>query len=53
VTGKQILFVSRVVNVAFGLFAGALAILLQTNGLNLGGLHLFVGIVIGSAVVAL
>jgi urea-proton symporter len=52
-TGKQILFVSRVVNVAFGLFVGALAILLQTIGLNLSWVYLFMGIVIGSAVVPL
>lgn len=52
-TGKQILFVSRVAIVAFGLFSGVLAILLQTIGLNLGWVYLFMGIVIGSAVVPL
>jgi Na+/proline symporter len=49
-TGKQILFVSRVVIVVFGLIMGGLAILLQTLGLNLGWVYLFMGIVIGSAV---
>ncbi|KAL3922222.1 MAG: hypothetical protein SGILL_002320 [Bacillariaceae sp.] len=52
-TGKQILFVSRVVIVCFGLLMGALAILLQTIGLNLGWVYLFMGVVIGSAVVPL
>lgn len=52
-TGEQILFVSRVMNVIFGLFVGVLAILLQTIGLNLGWVYLFMGIVIGSAVVPL
>lgn len=49
-TGKQILFVSRIVIVCFGLMMGALAILLQVIGLNLGWVYLFMGIVIGSAV---
>jgi len=52
-TGKQILFVSRLVIVAYGLIMGALAILLQTIGLNLGWVYLFMGIVIGSAVIPL
>jgi SSS family transporter len=52
-TGQQILFVSRVVIVVFGLAMGALAILLQTIGLNLGWVYLFMGVVIGSAVVPL
>ncbi|KAL3914438.1 MAG: hypothetical protein SGARI_000120 [Bacillariaceae sp.] len=52
-TGKQILFVSRIVIVCFGLIMGALAILLQTIGLNLGWVYLFMGVVIGSAVVPL
>ena len=49
-TGAQILYVSRVVVVGFGLVMGALAILLQEIGLNLGWVYLFMGIVIGSAV---
>merc|ERR1711935_903944 len=52
-TGKQILFVSRVVIVAFGLIMGAFAIALQTIGLNLGWVYLFMGTVIGSAVIPL
>jgi SSS family transporter len=52
-TGKQILFVSRVVIVGFGLIMGAFAIILQTMGLNLGWVYLFMGIVIGSAVIPL
>jgi Na+/proline symporter len=52
-TGAQILFVSRVVIVGFGLVMGALAILLYVIGLNLGWVYLFMGIVIGSAVIPL
>jgi len=84
-TGEQILFVSRVVIVVYGLFMGALAILLDfmgkssfahsynctarslwfltrsmlhssistTSGLNLGWVYLFMGIMIGSAVIPL
>lgn len=52
-TGKQILFVSRVVIVGFGLIMGAFAIALNEMGLNLGWVYLFMGIVIGSAVIPL
>jgi Na+/proline symporter len=52
-TGKQILFVSRVVIVFFGLIMGAMAIALQEIGLNLGWVYLFMGIVIGSSVIPL
>jgi len=52
-TGAQILFVSRVVIVAYGLVMGGLAIILQTIGLNLGWVYLFMGVVIGSAVIPL
>jgi len=52
-TGAQILFVSRVVIVAYGLIMGVFAIILQTIGLNLGWVYLFMGIVIGSAVIPL
>lgn len=52
-TGKQILFVSRVVIVVFGLFMGAFSILLNEIGLNLGWVYLFMGVVIGSAVIPL
>jgi urea-proton symporter len=49
-TGEQIVFVSRVIIVAFGLFSGTFAILLQVIGVNLGWVYLFMGICIGSAV---
>jgi Na+/proline symporter len=52
-TGDQILLVSRIVVVCFGLIMGALSILLFEIGLNLGWVYLFMGIVIGSAVVPL
>ena len=52
-TGDQILFVSRVVIVVFGLFMGCFSILLFEIGLNLGWVYLFMGVVIGSAVVPL
>jgi hypothetical protein len=49
-TGEDILRVSRIVIVAFGLFMGVFAIVLQEIGLNLGWVYLFMGVVIGSAV---
>jgi urea-proton symporter len=49
-TGEQILYVSRVVIVVFGLFMGAFSILLKELGLNLGWVYLFMGVWIGSAV---
>jgi Na+/proline symporter len=49
-TGEQILFVSRMVIVVFGLFMGAFSIILFEIGLNLGWVYLFMGVVIGSAV---
>eukprot|EP00957_Ditylum_brightwellii_P204372 15338937-Ditylum_brightwellii.AAC.1 len=52
-TGKQILLVSRVVIVGFGLFMGCFAIVLNEIGLNLGWVYLFMGVVIGSAVIPL
>jgi len=52
-TGEQILFVSRVVIVLFGLFMGVFSIILNEIGLNLGWVYLFMGICIGSAVVPL
>merc|ERR1712084_107896 len=52
-TGKQILIVSRVVIVVFGLFMGLFSILLAAMGLNLGWVYLFMGIVIGSSVIPL
>jgi len=53
-TGNQILLVSRVMVVAFGLTMGGLSCLLnQIPGINLGWVYNFMGIVIGSAVVPL
>mmetsp|Transcript_11254 Transcript_11254/g.14824 ORF Transcript_11254/g.14824 Transcript_11254/m.14824 type:complete len:704 (-) Transcript_11254:119-2230(-) len=52
-TGPQILFVSRVVIVVFGLFMGLFSIVLFEIGLNLGWVYLFMGVVIGSAVAPL
>ena len=52
-TGAQILMVSRVVIVVFGLLMGGLSVLLDIMGLNLGWVYLFMGICIGSAVVPL
>jgi len=52
-TGEQILKVSRIVIVVFGLLMGGLSILLDWLGLNLGWVYLFMGIVIGSAVIPL
>jgi Na+/proline symporter len=49
-TGEQILFISRVVIVVFGLFMGAFSIVLFEIGLNLGWVYLFMGVIIGSAV---
>jgi len=52
-TGDQILKVSRIVIVVFGLFMGLFSIALNEMGLNLGWVYLFMGVVIGSAVVPL
>lgn len=52
-TGPQVLFVSRVVVVVFGLFMGVFSILLDAIGLNLGWVYLFMGVIIGSAVIPL
>jgi hypothetical protein len=49
-TGEQILLVSRIVVVMFGLIMGALSILLFEIGLILGWVYLFMGVFIGSAV---
>jgi len=50
-TGPQILRVSRVIVLVFGLGMGAFAVALQYIGLNLGWVYLFMGIMIGSAVI--
>jgi SSS family transporter len=52
-TGADILKVSRYVIVGFGLVMGALSVILDVLGLNLGWVYLFMGIVIGSAVIPL
>mmetsp|Transcript_21774 Transcript_21774/g.46587 ORF Transcript_21774/g.46587 Transcript_21774/m.46587 type:complete len:751 (+) Transcript_21774:173-2425(+) len=52
-TGAQILKVSRIVIVLFGIFMGLFSIVLNVIGLNLGWVYLFMGIVIGSAVIPL
>ena len=52
-SGEQILKVSRIVIVLFGLLMGGLSIILDWLGLNLGWVYLFMGIVIGSAVIPL
>ena len=50
-TGEQILRVSRYVVFIFGALMGLLSIVLNEIGLNLGWVYLFMGVVIGSAVV--
>ncbi len=40
-TGAQVLFLSRVIIIIFGLFMGALAIVLFEMGLSLGWVYLF------------
>jgi Na+/proline symporter len=52
-TGSQILMISRVVIVVFGLSMGALGVALNHMGLNLGWVYQFMGNAIGSAVVPL
>merc|ERR1712048_523832 len=52
-TGKQVLMVSRIVVVVFGLIMGVLAVILNKMGLNLGWVYQFMGNAIGSAVVPL
>jgi Na+/proline symporter len=52
-TGEQILKVSRYVIVIFGLIMGGLAIILDWMELSLGWVYLFMGIMIGSAVIPL
>ncbi|CAM9958423.1 unnamed protein product [Choristocarpus tenellus] len=50
-TGAQILKVSRITIFFFGAFMGVLSIVLNEIGLNLGWVYLFMGVVIGSAVI--
>ena len=42
-SGKQILWVSRIVIVCFGIFMGLFSIALNAMGLNLGWVYLFMG----------
>jgi len=52
--GKQILMISRAVILVFGVSMGSLSCILnQIDGINLGWVYNFMGIVIGSAVVPL
>ncbi len=50
-TGKQLVKVSRVTIVAFGLGMGGLAVMLLAMGLSLGFVYLAMGIIIGAAVI--
>lgn len=50
-TGKQLVKVSRITIVGFGLGMGGLAIFLLSLGLSLGFVYLAMGILIGSAVI--
>jgi len=52
-TGADIMRVSRYVIVLYGATMGVLAVILNYIGLNLGWVYLFMGIVIGSAVIPL
>jgi urea-proton symporter len=52
-TGRQILLVSKAVIVVFGLSMGLLSVGLNAIGLNLGWVYMFMGNVIGSAVIPL
>eukprot|EP00178_Gracilaria_changii_P014320 TRINITY_DN40431_c0_g1_i1.p1 TRINITY_DN40431_c0_g1~~TRINITY_DN40431_c0_g1_i1.p1 ORF type:complete len:683 (-),score=107.90 TRINITY_DN40431_c0_g1_i1:54-2102(-) len=50
-TGKQIIIVSRVAILVFGLLMGVLGIALNAIGVSLNFLYLFMGVMIGSAVI--
>jgi len=52
-TGSQVLMVSRIVVVVFGLLMGVLSVALNYMGLNLGWVYMFMGNAIGSAVIPL
>jgi len=49
-TGADIMRVSRIVIIVYGLIMGVLAVFLHYLGLSLGWVYLFMGIIIGSAV---
>lgn len=50
-TGKQILWVSRLIVLLFGCFMGVLAVVLNKAGVSLGWMYLAMGVFIGSAVI--
>lgn len=50
-TGKQLVKISRITIVGFGLGMGGLAVILLGMGLSLGFVYLAMGIIIGSAVI--
>lgn len=50
-TGKDIVKWSRIIIFCFGLFMGCFSLILNAIGLNLGWVYLFMGVVIGSAVI--
>lgn len=50
-SGEDLLWVSRVAVVVFGLFMGVLGIILDALNLNLGWVYLAMGVIIGSAVI--
>lgn len=50
-SGKQLVKISRITIVGFGLGMGGLAIILLSMGLSLGFVYLAMGIIIGSAVI--
>lgn len=52
-SGKQIVLVSRVLIIVFGLSMGVLAIALFAIGLSLGFVYLFMGILVSPAVIPL
>ena len=49
-TGKQLVLVSRIMVVVYGVISGVLAVILLKLNLSLGWVYLFMGVVIGSAV---
>jgi Na+/proline symporter len=49
--GRQMIFVSRAVVIAYGILSGVLAIVLLKIGISLGWVYLFMGVCVGSAVV--
>eukprot|EP01026_Neomeris_dumetosa_P065127 TRINITY_DN623_c0_g1_i3.p1 TRINITY_DN623_c0_g1~~TRINITY_DN623_c0_g1_i3.p1 ORF type:complete len:724 (-),score=58.73 TRINITY_DN623_c0_g1_i3:877-2892(-) len=50
-TGEQIIIISRIAVCCYGVVSGVIAIILLEIGVNLGWVYLFMGIMIGSAVI--